>query len=130
MGVTTDLLTLSEAAKRCPALHKQAPKAGPRSKSRPATMRLWRWCRGGVLARNGQKVRLKHYRVGGRIMVTESDLIAFFAATAEAGVEHFRAAPVASPSVEEPARAPDARAPDARAKAAARAEAELRREGF
>ena len=70
-----DYLTLAAAAKLCPG--------------KPHCSALWRWSRHGLRARNGERVRLKHIRVGGRIFTTRPWLNGFFAAVAEADVEHF-----------------------------------------
>lgn len=37
---------------------------------RPSANCVWRWCRRGVLARNGERIRLKHVRIGGKIFTT------------------------------------------------------------
>jgi hypothetical protein len=37
---------------------------------RPTANCLWRWCRRGVLARDGSRIRLEHVRVGGRVMTS------------------------------------------------------------
>lgn len=34
---------------------------------RPSASAIWRWCRRGVLARDGSRIRLEHRRVGGKI---------------------------------------------------------------
>lgn len=67
--------TLVEAAALCP--HRPHPSA------------LWRWCRRGIKARSGKRIRLNHVRVGGRIFTTQADLARFFAAVAEADAERF-----------------------------------------
>lgn len=81
-------LTLSQAAQQAPGrVHASA---------------LWRWCRRGLCARNGQRIRLPHLRVGGRIYVKADELEAFFRAVAEADTEYFDK----SASVESGSRSP------------------------
>lgn len=68
-------LSLISAAQRCP--------------SRPSANAIWRWCRRGVLARSGQRVHLKHYRIGGKLFTTDADLQHFFGALAKADQAYF-----------------------------------------
>ncbi len=68
-------LTLSEAAKIAPG--------------RPSMNCLWRWCRRGVLARTGERVRLQHTRVGGKIFTTAQSLDEFGRRLAEADAAYF-----------------------------------------
>ena len=49
MDETPKYITLTEAAKVAPG--------------RPSTSCLWRWCRKGVISRNGERVRLKHAQI-------------------------------------------------------------------
>ena len=70
-----EFLKLSEAANLCPG--------------RPSASCLWRWCRQGVKSRSGQRIRLEHRRVGGRIYVRKSDLNAFFEQLARSDLRHF-----------------------------------------
>lgn len=37
---------------------------------RPSANCVWRWCRRGVLARSGERIRLRHVRIGGKIFTT------------------------------------------------------------
>ncbi|MBK9117997.1 MAG: hypothetical protein IPM18_00090 [Phycisphaerales bacterium] len=37
---------------------------------RPSANCVWRWCRRGVLARSGARIRLEHVRIGGKIFTT------------------------------------------------------------
>jgi hypothetical protein len=53
---SSDHITLCEAARRAPG--------------RPSANSMWRWCRNGIIARNGERVRLKHVRAGGKIFTT------------------------------------------------------------
>lgn len=79
-----DLLTLTEAAKRLP--------------TRPNSCTVWRWCRRGVLSRNGERIRLEHMRLGGRIFIAEGAIEKFGRALAESDGEHFQATePAAKP---------------------------------
>ena len=50
---------------------------------------IWRWCRKGVLARDGQRVRLQHVRIGGKLYTTEPWLTQFGQALAEADASYF-----------------------------------------
>ncbi len=70
-----DLLTLGEACKITPG--------------RPSTNCVWRWCRQGVLSRNGQRTHLQHVRLGGRIYTTARWLDEFGERLAAADGEHF-----------------------------------------
>ncbi len=68
-------ITLSQAAKLAPG--------------RPSSNCVWRWCRGGVKAASGTRVRLKHVRFGSRIYTTRQWLNDFGLALAEADAAHF-----------------------------------------
>jgi len=72
---TPQYITMTEAAKLAPG--------------RPSTSCIWRWCRRGVKARDGQRVRLEHVRVGGMIYTTAAWLDAFGRALAEADAKYF-----------------------------------------
>jgi len=50
---------------------------------------VWRWCRRGVKSRCGNRIKLRHVRVGGKIFTTEAWLDEFFKATAESDAAHF-----------------------------------------
>ena len=65
----------------------QATKIAP---GRPSTNCLWRWCRRGVLSRNGRRVHLQHVRLGGRIYTTARWLDEFGRRLADADLDHFR----------------------------------------
>jgi hypothetical protein len=75
MHVQPHHITLTEAAKLTPG--------------RPSTNCLWRWCRRGVLSRNGQRVRLEHVRIGGKIFTTAEWVERFGKALAEADASYF-----------------------------------------
>jgi len=68
-------LTLSDATRHLPG--------------RPHTSSVWRWCRKGVKARNGERIKLQSWRYGGRVYTTLEALDAFGRAMAEADAEHF-----------------------------------------
>ena len=70
-----EFITLSDAAKFSPG--------------QPNTAAVWRWARQGVKARSGDRVYLRHVRVGGRIFTRPDWLGEFFSATAQADAEHF-----------------------------------------
>jgi len=80
---TENYITLSAAAKLAPG--------------RPSSCTIWRWCRNGIKARNGEQIRLRHFRVGGRIYTTPDALETFFIDVADADVEHFDATPQEQP---------------------------------
>jgi len=61
--------------------------AGDVSRVRPAC--IWRWCRKGVVARNGRRVRLQHVRIGGRVFTTKKWMDDFSELLAVADVESF-----------------------------------------
>ena len=65
--LTSDILTLSQAARIVPALggHHVHPST------------LWRWCRIGVKARNGRRVKLRHGRLGRRVVIPREALDEF-----------------------------------------------------
>lgn len=69
-------ITLSQAAKLAPG--------------RPSSNCVWRWCREGVKAASGTRVRLKHMRFGSRIFTTRQWLNDFGLALAEADAAHFQ----------------------------------------
>jgi hypothetical protein len=68
-------ITLSQAAKIAPG--------------RPSINCLWRWCRRGVIARSGERVRLQHVRVGGKIFTAALWLEEFGRQLAEADQRYF-----------------------------------------
>lgn len=70
--MTSDLLTLSQAAKQLPRVNGR----------KVHTSTLWRWCRRGC-----KGVKLQYYRIGRTIMTTESALQQFFTALAEVDAE-------------------------------------------
>ena len=90
MGGACEHLTLTEAAKMAPG--------------RPSTSCVWRWCRRGVLSRMGERVQLRHMRVGGKLFTTASWLNEFGNRLAEADAAHFRL--TGDDAVPPPARSP------------------------
>lgn len=58
---------------------------------RPSISAIWRWCRRGVLARNGQRIRLEHRRIGGKIYTSAPWLEAFTKALTDADTAYFAA---------------------------------------
>ncbi len=107
----SDYLSLSAAAKQAPG--------------RPSANCIWRWCRKGVLARNGKRVRLRHIRTGGKIYTTARWLQAFGEKLAQADAEHFDLD--ARPAV--PRKSNRRRTDRRRQMAIERAERQLRRAG-
>lgn len=71
------ILSLGEACRDLPKI------AG----KRPHPSTIWRWCRVGVRARSGQRVRLEHARLGHRIVVSREALGRFANRLAEADTE-------------------------------------------
>ena len=86
---------------------------------------IWRWCRRGLLASNGARVRLTHTRFGRTIYTTEAALDAFGAELAHADVERFESADAAA----RPAADTPPRSESRREKEIARAERDLQRAG-
>lgn len=76
MHETQDYITLTEAAKLAP--------------SRPSVNCIWRWCRKGVLARNGERLRMQHVRIGGKLYTNAAWLVEFGQALAQADTEYFK----------------------------------------
>lgn len=72
-----DLITLAEGAQHVPG--------------RPTANCLWRWCRRGVLARDGSRIRLQHVRVGGRVMTSVDWIRDFGKRLSEADAAYFDA---------------------------------------
>jgi len=74
---TLDHITLGEASHLVPG--------------RPSTNCLWRWCRKGVLARSGLRIRLEHVRIGGRIFTRPNWVEEFSQRLTAADVSYFDA---------------------------------------
>ena len=89
----TEYLSLTEVAKYCPGGSTSDTSDKKRKRKRPHPASVWRWCRYGILARNGNRIRLRHYRVGGKIFTKMTDLTEFFSAIAQADAKHFELAP-------------------------------------
>lgn len=53
----------------------------------PYPSTVWRWCRKGLRARNGELVRLAHVRIGRKIYTTVEAIAEFGRALAEADVK-------------------------------------------
>ncbi|MBX3403846.1 MAG: DUF1580 domain-containing protein [Phycisphaeraceae bacterium] len=66
-------------------------KAAQAAPGRPSANAVWRWCRRGVLARSGERVRLRHIRQGGRVFTRIDWLEEFGTALAAADTAHFDA---------------------------------------
>lgn len=109
MQLDDKTLTLSDAARSLP----------PIDGKRPHASTIWRWCREGVLARNGQRVCLHHVRMGRRILTSASALAKFSRELAEADAEYF------APRTRRGAKTPRPRSDAKRRKAIDRADAEL-----
>ena len=70
-----EYITLSQAANASPG--------------RPSANCVWRWCRKGIKARNGDITRLQHVRVGGQIFTTFKWLTEFGERLASAHAAYF-----------------------------------------
>ena len=79
-------ITLTQVAKMVPG--------------RPTANCIWRWCRRGVLARNGTRVHLQHVRLGGRILTTRRWLDEFGKALADADAQYFDTSRCGTPAPE------------------------------
>ncbi len=73
--LTDERLPLTEVAKLVPG--------------RPSVNCIWRWCRRGVLARNGERIRLEHIRIGGKIFTTRAWLEEFGRRLASEDAKYF-----------------------------------------
>ena len=80
--ISDDHISLTEVAKIAPG--------------RPTPSCVWRWCRKGVLARNGDRIRLRHVRVGGKIFTRRGWLKEFGTALADADARYFDRVPIAA----------------------------------
>ena len=69
--------------------HISLSEAAQRSPGRPSSNAVWRWCRRGIKSRTGQRVKLNHIRVGGKIYTTPESLAQFFSEVAQADAEYF-----------------------------------------
>ena len=74
-GERQEYITLTQAARLMP--------------NRPSINCVWRWARKGVLARNGQRIRLEHVRLGGKLFTTAAWMAQFGVALAKADVDYF-----------------------------------------
>lgn len=70
----SSLLSLAQAAKLIPTSNGRPP----------STATLWRWCTKGFTAKNGQNVKLMHFRFGRRIAIEPEALKEFARVCAEA----------------------------------------------
>lgn len=86
-------------------------RAAQETPGRPSANCVWRWCRRGVKSPSGERVRLRHIRVGGKIYTKRSWLEEFWRALAERDVAYFDAklAAAAMTPPRDPAYAPPAR---------------------
>lgn len=72
---TDDKLTLAQAMPGVPG--------------KPSVSCGWRWCRYGIKARTGQRIKLRHIRVGARVFTSRKWLDQFFAELAQADADYF-----------------------------------------
>lgn len=64
----------------------QATKIAP---GRPSTNCMWRWCRRGVIARSGERIKLEHIRIGGKLFTTPQWVNEFGRRLADADARYF-----------------------------------------
>lgn len=50
---------------------------------------IWRWARFGIVAANGERIKLPHKRIGARLFVERAALAAFTARLDASAEEHF-----------------------------------------
>ncbi len=74
----------------------QAARLAP---TRPSPNAVWRWCRRGLVARSGERIKLRHVRVGGKLFTTAANLDQFFQQLADADAVHFDDTPLQVPTV-------------------------------
>jgi hypothetical protein len=55
----------------------------------PSTHCMWRWCRKGVKSRNGERIRIQHVRMGGKIYTTAKWIEEFGKRLADSDAVHF-----------------------------------------
>ena len=91
---------------------------------------LWRWCRRGVLARSGDRVKLRHVRIGGKLFTTAGWIEEFGERLAEADAKYFELSGESDHSAAVPPSSRRRRATQSTIKAERRREhlAEVRRE--
>lgn len=77
-SLSNEYLTLMEATRITPG--------------RPSPNCIWRWCRRGVVSRSGERVRLQHVRIGGKIFTSTTWLEEFGRKLAEADSKYFELA--------------------------------------
>lgn len=97
---------------------------------RPKTNCVWRWCRKGVMSRSGERVRLKHVRIGGMIYSTRHWLDEFGRRLAEADERYFDLVDAAQRGDAARRRRKETRTEEARRMAIEDAERELRAAGI
>jgi hypothetical protein len=86
----TDCRDTAEPATIC-SEHLALTQAAKIAPGRPSVNCMWRWCRRGVLARTGERVRLQHIRIGGKILTRRDWLEDFGRRLAEADTAYFEA---------------------------------------
>lgn len=92
----TDYLSIAEGCAHVQAITGQ--------KVRPSTNAFWRWERKGIKARSGERVKLRHVRIGGKIYTRPDWIEQFLNELADADAEHFDAQPERSHVRVEPER--------------------------
>ena len=97
---------------------------------RPKTNCIWRWCRKGVLSRSGERVRLRHVRIGGMIYSTRQWLDEFGRRLAEADERYFDLVDAAQRGYTARRRRKETRTDEARRQSIEDADRELRAAGI
>lgn len=96
--------------------------------NRPHVSAIWRWCRRGVLSRMGERIRLQHVRLGGKLYTSRAWIDAFAAALADADTAYFDRRDQQSPTPAESPRHRGTSRRKGRAEAPDRAEQQRRDE--
>ena len=74
-----EILSLEGVAKAIPAVDGRQPHLAS----------VWRWCRKGLMARNGQRIHLRHTRIGRRVVVPADAVVEFLDALSVADAAYF-----------------------------------------
>ena len=72
--INETVLSLSDATRAVPKLNGK----------RPAISTIWRWCVRGIVARDGQRIRLEHGRLGRRVITSREAMARFSERLADA----------------------------------------------
>lgn len=64
-------------------------KAAKLTPGNPHAATIWRWCRKGIRARNGERIHLEHLRFGGKMFTTPESLERFARRLVDADSQYF-----------------------------------------